>query len=176
VTPPQRAASLPATPSAVKPLTPVQKPPSPAIKPIAPAPSPAAALTQSSKVPLPATPTPTVGRPAVAKPPVAVVQPNIPTILRPNARSKTLQDALKNLALPRTPIEPTAIPDVPAVIKPRPYGSIPTSQPFYLPEKPPEGLAPLATQIQEHLKKRPPIHEPDEVIGEDVSIKDAKER
>jgi len=154
-------------------VPPKQKPPSPTRKPVSAAPSSAIAPAQRSKAPSPEISAPP---PPAAKPTVAVVQPNIPTILRPDAKSKTLQDALKNLSLPRTLIESTAMPDVPPVIKPRPYGSIPTSQPFYLPEKPPEGHSPLATQIQEHLKKRPPIHEPDEVIGEDVSIKDAKEQ
>jgi len=68
-----------------------------------------------------------------------------------------------------------AIPDVPAIIKPSPYGLVPTKGHFHLPEPPPEGHTPLATQIQEHLKERPPIHKPDEVIAEDLSVKDSKE-
>jgi hypothetical protein len=66
--------------------------------------------------------------------------------------------------------------DVPIPVRPRPYGTISTSAPFYLPGKPPEGHAPKVIKIKEHLKKRPPIHEPEEVIAEDRSIKDAKER
>jgi hypothetical protein len=120
--------------------------------------------------------------PSIAKPAIAVVQPSLPAVLRPDATAKTLQEALKKLVLtsgyfhlPKPGAGPIAIPDVPPVIKPRPYGSFPTSQPFYLPEKPPEGHLPLATQIQTRLKERPPAHDPDEVIAEDLSIRDPKE-
>lgn len=115
----------------------------------------------------------------MAKPAVALVQPDIPAVLRPSAKAKTLQEGIKHVSVTNpspAKAEPTAIPDVPAVIKPNPHGLIPTSQHFYLPEPPPEGHAPLAAQIQEHLKKRPPIHTPDEVIAEDLSVTDPKER
>jgi hypothetical protein len=94
-----------------------------------------------------------------------------------------MEEALKRLIptsgyfhLNKPTAAPTAIPDVPPVIKPRPYGTILTSQHFHLPQKPPEGHTSLMTQIAEHLKARPPIHEPEEVIEEDLSIKDPKEQ
>jgi len=68
-----------------------------------------------------------------------------------------------------------AKPDIPSILPLRPHSVFSTSQDFYLPEKPPEGVSPLAKEIHEHLKKRPPVHEPDEVIAEDLSIKDPKE-
>jgi hypothetical protein len=53
---------------------------------------------------------------------------------------------------------------------------IQTSQPFFLPEKPPEGESSLVEEIRDHLKKRPPAHEREKVIPEDHTIKDAKEQ
>lgn len=120
--------------------------------------------------------------PVVATSTVSFVQPNVLPVLRPPSTSSTQADAMKKLSLTSglldlgKPNIPMAKPDMPIPIKPRPYGSFPTSSPFHLPEKPPEGHTHLATHIIEHLKTRPPIHEPDEVIAEDLSIKDAKEK
>ena len=115
----------------------------------------------------------------VTKPTVDIVEPGKPAILRQSPEAKILEDAVKDQVLgtklPKSGIIPMAKPDVPPIISPRPYGLVPTSQGFYLPEKPPEGVSPLAKEIHEYLKKRPPVHEPDEVIAEDLSIKDAKE-
>jgi len=93
------------------------------------------------------------------------------------------EEAIKNIATktgaPKLTTlfkQPMAKPDVPLVIRPRPYSLATTSAPFYLPEKLPEGESPMASQIREHLKKHPPAHEPDEIIAEDLSIKDAKEQ
>jgi hypothetical protein len=75
------------------------------------------------------------------------------------------------------PTVPMAKPDVAIPIKPtKPYGAFPLSSPFHLPEKPPEGQAPSVAKIKAHIKERPPIHEPEEVIAEDLSIRDIKER
>lgn len=156
-----------------------QIPPKSNTKPI-PVAKPVINPTRAAAVKAPATKRPI---PVVAKPAVAFVKPSLPTVLHPDAKAKTLKEALKNLALtsgflnlakPET--VPMAKPDVPPVIRPRPYGVIPTSSPFYLPEKPPEGHSPLAKQIAAHLKKRPPAYEPDEVIAEDPEIIDPKER
>jgi hypothetical protein len=157
------------TPVAVPtPITPI-KPPA-VIKP--PVLSHPVTVVPSTKLPVP----------VVEKPTVAFVQPNVLPVLRPPSTSPTHAHAMHQLALTSGHLDlgkphiPMAKPDMPIPIKPRPYGSIPTSSPFHLPEKPPEGHTQLAADIEEHLKKRPPIHEPDEVIAEDLSIKDAKER
>jgi hypothetical protein len=114
-----------------------------------------------------------------AKPVVDIVEPGKPGILRSSPQKKFLEDAIKDqilgTKLPKTGTIPMAKPDVPLILSPRPYDLFPTNQGFYLPEKPPEGVSPLVAEIHEHLKKRPPVHEPDEVIAEDLSIKDAKE-
>lgn len=155
--------------------------PKPRIIGTKPAPTPKPA-TVTKTVPLAKVPVVKPAAPDVTKAAVAFVTPSVPTVLRPNPKAKTLKEALKTAALASDSIQvekpstPMAVPDVPPVLKPRPYGVIETSSPFYLPKKPPEGDTTLAEDIREHLKKRPPIHEPDEVIAEDLSIKDAKEK
>lgn len=102
-----------------------------------------------------------------------------PATLRRSPQTKILEDAVKNKVLgtklPKSSPIPMAKPDIPSILPLRPHSVFSTSQDFYLPEKPPEGVSPLAKEIHEHLKKRPPVHEPDEVIAEDLSIKDPKE-
>jgi len=117
--------------------------------------------------------------------PAAYVQRDLPEVLAPPTTARTPQEAeefIKKLVRTsgnfdlREPRVKMAKADVPTPIKPRPYGSFPTSSPFYLPENPPEAPAPTSLKITEYLKKRPPIREPEEMITEDLSIKDAKEQ
>jgi hypothetical protein len=124
----------------------------------------------------------------VAKPAETFVQPAILPVLNPPTQAHTLKDALKQIKDTLMQLAPTsghlflkpkekmAIPDIPIPIQPRPYGSYPLSSPFYLAEKPPEGHASPVDKVKAHLKERPPIHEPEEVIAEDLSIRGAKER
>lgn len=132
---------------------------------------------------------PSITKPLALKPdavePAAYVQRDLPEVLALPTTARTPKEAEERIKkLVRTsgnfdlgnPKVKMAKADVPTPIKPRPYGIFPTNSPFYLPENPPEALAPIALKITEHLKKRPPIHEPEEMITEDLSIKDAKEQ
>jgi hypothetical protein len=123
--------------------------------------------------------------PASKKELVTYVQPSIPHVVTFPATAHTINEALKKVHVQIAPTsahlvlhpkEQMAIPEVPPVIRPRPYGTYPLNSQLFLPEKPPEGHTPLAKKIKERLKERPPIHEPEAVIAEDLSIKDAKEQ
>lgn len=97
-----------------------------------------------------------------------------PENIKKEKESTSPQTRRKN-NLERKLLKIMAKPDVPLVIPPKPYGIVPASQRFYLPEKPPEGRAPSSKQIRDRLKKSPPIHDVEEIIPEDPTIKDPKE-
>ena len=118
---------------------------------------------------------------------VPTVRPSVPSVVRLPTKAQTSKEAqeaidktMKELAKTNGQFdlakskETMTKPDVPTVVKPSPHGVISTSSPFDLP-KPPEGHTKSDKQIKKHLKEKPPIEEPDEVIAEDLSIKDAKQ-
>lgn len=112
---------------------------------------------------------------------VPTVRPSVPGVVRLPTKAATQKEMEKAVAVPTEeselgkPKQAMAKPDVPPVVKPSPHGVISTSSPFYLPKKPPEGHTKTAKKIKKHLKEKPPVEEPDEVIAEDLSIKDAKQ-
>lgn len=126
-------------------------------------------------------------KPPPPSPAVSVVPPPIPPVVYPSAKAETQEEALKQIlkylsgtrVLPKMrgsePIQ-MAKPDKPSIIRPKAHGMFPTSGSLYLPKQLPEGQTPLAPQIRAHLEKKPPINEPEEVIEEDLEIKDPKER
>lgn len=173
-----------------------QKPPTPPVE-TAPAKTPAAAAEKTVEEAPKAAPekapeeapeeaaeaaietAPDKSPPPVEKPKVDSVEPAEAKAVPPSPQVKALEDVIKDQVLdtklPKSDAILMAKPDIPSVIPLRPYGTVPTSQGFHLPEKPPEGVSPSAKKIQERLKKRPPAHDPDEVLPEDLSVKGAKE-
>jgi hypothetical protein len=119
----------------------------------------------------------------VAKTPVPVTPPPLPSVVNLKTKWKNLGDAVKDIAkevkttlgLPEKTV-PMAVPDLPPVYKPWNRQLVPTSGSFFLPETAGKSDEPLAREIRTYLKKKPPAKDPDEIIEEDASIVDPKER